>query len=155
MKSMSYWNIFVSAFFSVLGIMIIFLSKGFPVNPGTGDPGSGFWPVSLGIIMILLSVILFFQSLISKGIRGKVLSMATDAHKKVYVVMGLSVLFCICTYFLGFIVASFLFIYLLMSVLGVSCIKEKTLTALLIIAALYLIFTVILKTTLPLPVFLR
>ena len=155
MKSMFFWNLIVSALFSFLGAAIIFLSQSFVSNPGNGDPGSGVWPISLGIIMISLSVLLIIQGVVSRDIRGKVVSLMTEAHRTVYVVMGLSVLFCLFTYLLGFIASAFIFIYLLMNVLGVKSQKEKLITAGLIIFSLYLIFGVILKTSLPVPIFMR
>lgn len=155
MKSMRFWNMIVSALFSLFGGAIILLSQSFPKDVGTGDPGSGFWPISLGSLMIALSILLLIQGLASPNIKEKTLNLMSDANKKVYGVMGLSVLFCVFTYLLGFIVSAFLFVYLAMSLLGVQSRKEKIATSLIINVALYLLFTVALKTFLPLPIFLR
>ena len=155
MKSMRFWNSIVSVLFSLFGAAIIILSRTFPGDIGTGDPGSGFWPTALGTLMIALSILLLVEGFIIPGIKEKVLCLMSDAHKKVYGVMGLSILFCISTYLLGFLISSFLFVYLSMSMLGIQSKKEKIVTALAINLAIYLLFTVALKTILPLPIFLR
>ncbi|MGD8114462.1 MAG: tripartite tricarboxylate transporter TctB family protein, partial [Sphaerochaetaceae bacterium] len=103
MKSMCWWNVVVSAVFTLLGISFILLSRNFPVDLGTGDPGSGFWPSMLGMILIFLSVLLLIESFFSRHIREKKIDLSSHEHKIVYIVMGVSVLFCISTYLLGFI----------------------------------------------------
>jgi len=155
MKSMRFWNIIVSVIFSILGISFILLSSNFPVNLGTGDPGSGFWPSTLGLILIFLSILLLVESFISKSVKEKTITLSSQENKIVYIIMGASVLFCISTYYLGFIFSSFMFTYIFMSIFGITNRKEKLLTALSIVVLLYVVFTLMLKTSLPLPIFLR
>ena len=155
MKPMSFWNSIVAVFFAAIGVVMIALSRQFPIDFGTGDPGSGFWPVALGTIMIALSVLLFLQSLISPAVKSKMVNLASVPNYKVYMVMGLSVLFCVLVYLAGFLAAALIFIYLVSGIIGDAGHKERILTALIIVAALYIIFTLILKTSLPLPIFLR
>ena len=155
MKSMRFWNIIVSVIFSLLGILFIFLSRNFPVNLGTGDPGSGFWPSTLGLILVFLSILLLVESFVNKRVKEKKITLSSKEHKIVYIIMGFSVLFSVSTYFLGFIFSSFMFTYIFMSIFGVTSRKEKLLTPLSIIVLLYIVFTIMLHTTLPLPIFLR
>ena len=152
---MCWWNVGVSAVFTLLGISFILLSRNFPVDLGTGDPGSGFWPSMLGMILIFLSVLLLIESFFSRHIREKKIDLSSHEHKIVYIVMGVSVLFCISTYLLGFIFSSFMFTYIFMSIYGITNRKEKILTALGIVVLLYVVFTLMLNTALPLPIFLR
>ncbi len=152
---MSFWNSIVAVFFTAIGVVMIALSRQFPIDFGAGDPGSGFWPVALGTIMIALSVLLVIQSLLSPTVKSKMVNLASEPHFKVYMVMGLSVLFCVLVYLAGFLAAALIFIYLVTGVLGDAGHKERILTALIIVAALYIIFTLVLKTSLPLPIFLR
>ncbi len=155
MKTMRFWNMIVSAVFALLGISFILLSRNFPVDLGTGDPGSGFWPSTLGLILVFLAVLLVGESFFSKQVREKELVLLSEAQKKVYMVMGLAAVFCISTYLLGFVFSSFMFTYVLMSILGITNRKEKLITAFSIIVVIYIIFSVLLNTELPLPIFLR
>jgi uncharacterized membrane protein len=156
MKSMRYWNYWISGFFIVFGFVLILLSRTFPIQMGTGDPGSGFWPTVLGFIIIVLSTVLLIVSRFGKSEKLSILiNLSSESHSHTYAIIGMSILFCVLLYFAGFVVSLFVFCYTSMFFLGVKSRKEKILTSLIIVGSIYIIFGIILKTPLPLPIFLR
>ena len=156
MKTMKAWNFFVSAIFILLGVAIIALSREFPIEMGKGDPGSGFWPTVLGIIIIVLGLLLAMISCISKSDKLLIdLRMSSSGAKRVYWMLGLTVLFGVMMYVGGLLAALFVFVYLSMGVMDVKSKRERLLFSLVLVASVYLIFQVILKSPLPPPIFMR
>ncbi len=156
MKTMKSWNFFVSAIFILLGVAVIALSREFPIEMGKGDPGSGFWPTVLGLIMIGLGFLLVIISATSKSDKLMAdLRMLSDGAKRVYWMIGLTVLFGVLMYLGGLLVALFVFVYLSMGVMDVKSKKERLLFSLILVVSVYLIFQVLLKSPLPPPIFMR
>jgi hypothetical protein len=156
MKTMKAWNFFVSAIFILLGFATIALSSEFPIEMGKGDPGSGFWPTVLGIIIIALGIMLAIISAISKNDKLMIdLKMASPGAKRVYWMISLTMVFGVLMYFGGMLIALFIFAYLSMGLMDVKSKKERLLFSLILVGSVYLIFQVLLKSPLPPPIFMR
>lgn len=155
-KTMRAWNIVVSVSCILLGIATILLSRKFPIELGEGDPGSGFWPTVLGIIIIALGLLLIVLSIL-----GKHTKLATDLHMsspvalRVYWMIGLTLMFGVVMYIAGLHISLFLFVYLAMGVMGVQNKRERLLISVIFVVSVFLIFQVLLKSPLPPPIFMR
>lgn len=156
MKTMKQWNFAIAFIAAILGIVMVTISKEFPIVIGMGDPGSGFWPTVLGYLLILLAVLLILVNIVGKNKnKEKKVILSTPANIQVYIFMSIIVVYCVLLYFLGFFIASFMFIPCSMYILGVRNKKMMLISCMLILVAIYIIFQIILRITLPLPIFLR
>lgn len=156
MKTMKQWNFVIAFIAAILGIVMVTISKQFPIVLGEGDPGSGFWPTILGYLLILLAILLILTNMFGKSEnKAKEIILSTPANKQVYIFMIAIVAYCILLYFLGFFIASFFFIPCAMYLMGVRDKKMMLLTSTITLVSIYIIFQVILEITLPLPLFLR
>lgn len=156
MGKMRKWNRVVAAVTAVVGIAIMIMSLRFNFFLSSGDPGPGFWPMILGALMILCSIILVVNSLISKNKQlDEVVVFWSPAHARVYKMMGVIVLFCIALYVLGFYVAMLIFIPVAMKLMGTKSDKEILIVTLSTLVIIFVAFQIGLKTTLPAPIFWR
>lgn len=156
MKNMKQWNFVVAGLFGVFGALVIYESSKLTIDIGESDPGSGFWPFSLGLGLIALSIALVVMSIVNKEkIQSKSVNLTTAAHKRVYVMMGFGILYCVLIYFAGFYLSSLIFIPASMILLGNKDKKKIFLVTVISVVAVYVIFGILLKTQLPAPIFLR
>ncbi|WP_411675881.1 tripartite tricarboxylate transporter TctB family protein [Caproicibacter sp.] len=156
MTNMKKWNYIVSLVMALFGGFVILMSLHYPVTLGTGDPGAGFWPIVLGAVMIFLSALLTAANIANgEKEKQKEFTISLPANRRVYWFMALITLFCIVMYLLGFLAAVLLFIPASMYLLGVRNVKEMVLTSVISTAAIYVIFSLLLKTPLPMPFFME
>lgn len=156
MDTMKKWNFAISGISAALGAAIIALASKFPIKLGAGDPGAGFWPTILGSILIFLGVILCFKTATNgaKDAEKKVV-LNLPANKRVYIAMGIIIIFCAILYFLGFYIGVLFFIPCTMYLMEEHNVKKIAFTTIITLAAIYIVFGVLLKTPLPAPLFLR
>lgn len=156
MKTMKKWNYVVSAVMAVLGILIITASLSFKTFLPSGDPGPGFWPMLIGGIIVLCSILLTVTSKTNAAAEEKkTVSFWSPAHVRVYKMMAASVVFCLAMYFLGFYVAMIIFIPIAMKLMGTESDKTIVLTTVFMVLFIFAAFQIGLKTTLPAPIFSR
>ncbi len=53
---------------SLIGISWIFMSRGFPAGTADGVPGPGYFPIILGVALIIMSVVLIIKGIKTKKI---------------------------------------------------------------------------------------
>lgn len=156
MTNMKKWNYVIAAVMAILGAAVAVLSLRFPLELGSGDPGPGFWPAILGGLLIFLSVLLAVMTGKNREKETKKeFALSTPANKSVYVFMVLIVGFCAVMYFLGFLAACLFFLPVAMRLLGVTDKKMLILADVATVAAIYIVFVLLLKTPLPEPIFMR
>ncbi|MFU0833219.1 MAG: Tripartite tricarboxylate transporter TctB family [Oscillospiraceae bacterium] len=156
MTNMKKWNYIVSLVMALIGGFVILMSLQYPVTLGTGDPGAGFWPIALGAVLILLSLILTVANTVNgEKEKQKEFTISLPANVRVYWFMALITLFCIVMNLLGFLISVLLFIPVSMYLLGVRNVKEMVLTSIITTTAIYVVFSMLLKTSLPMPFFMR
>lgn len=154
MGNMKKWNYIISVLMLVIGAGIVVLSSKFKIKFGAGDPGAGFWPMILGVLIILLSIILLLSSMANKSrLEEKTFTIATDANKRVYLIMGVVTVFCVILYIMGFYIAAALFVPAVMYLLEVRNLKKIIVTTVLTLLAIYVVFGILLQITLPGPIF--
>lgn len=155
MSNMKRGNYIISAVVLLMGIGIAAMSSQFKIAFGEGDPGAGFWPTLLGIILIGLSIGLFFSNLRnSKKLEEKKITIHQPANKRVYIIMAVITCFCVALYLLGFYIAALLFIPAVMYILEVRNRKKIMGTTVAVVIGVYVVFSVLLKISLPAPIFM-
>ena len=70
-------------------------------------------------------------------------------------IFGIIGLFCVVLYFLGFYIGALLFIPALMYLMEVRSVKKIALTTIITLAAVYILFGMLLNISLPAPIFMR
>lgn len=154
MDTMKKWNNIISIITALIGIVIITLANKFPIK-FEGDPGAGFWPRMLGVLLVICAIVLFISNIIHKDKEEKKsVVLNSDANKCVYSMMGVIVIFCVGLYVLGFYISTLIFIPTVMYLLDVRDKKLMAMTSVITVIAIYIIFGMLLKTQLPSPIFL-
>lgn len=156
MGNMKKANYIISVIMLLVGAGIVALSSSLKIKLGEGDPGAGFWPMMLGVLIIVFSVLLLISTIKNKAkLEVKTFTIATPANMRVYILFGIIIAFCLILYLLGFYVASLLFTPAVMYLMEVRNIKKIVLTTVLTLAAIYIIFGMLLNISLPMPIFMR
>lgn len=155
MGNMKKGNYIISIVMLLIGVGIVCMSSQFKIAFGKGDPGAGFWPGLLGIILIGLSIGLFLGTLKNRQkLEEKTYAVSQPANRRVYITMAAIVGFCLVLYFLGFYIAAVLFIPAVMYILEVRSPKRIMITTAATVIAIYVIFGMLLKIALPAPIFM-
>lgn len=95
MFSMQYCNYVVTALGLCIGGGMVAAACRFPVALTEHGPGPGFWPALLGCAMILAALLLLFYTQLKKeNLALEQVVLGTEANRRVYMIMGLIVLFC-------------------------------------------------------------
>ena len=105
-----------SLFWMVVSIMAIFLSSKLPFG-SFASPGAGFLPLSVGVLMFLLSFILFIQSF-SKGEGGIKTLWARSGTGRVLLILVSLLFYGLFLEKLGFILITFLLMGFLLLAIG-------------------------------------
>ncbi len=156
MGNMKKANYIISAIMFLVGLGIVVMSSSLKIQIGDGDPGAGFWPMLLGALIIIFAVGLAISTWKNKKmLEEKTFTISTPANMRVYILFGVIVLFCVILYFLGFYIGALLFIPAVMYLLEVRSVKKIVLTTVITLAAVYVLFGVLLNISLPDPIFMR
>ena len=155
MNNMTICNYIVGVVGMVLGALIMSAAAAFPMQFTENGPGPGFWPFSLGCALAVAAVVLLFFTFMKRAdLAQQKVNLTTAANKRVYIMMGLVVLFCVFINLLGFYPAAALLIIATMKLMDYHNKKGILLTTVLTIAFIYLVFGVLLHTKMPQSIFL-
>ncbi len=138
-----------SLFWLVVAIGIVFLSRKYGV--GTfHEPGPGFITFFAGLILIVLSLALFFSNFRDQAERNTLGNLwAGLEFGKVLYVLLLLVAYVIFLKPVGFLITTFLLLVLLFRVKGSYRLKTLLLMSLLVTAGSYLVFEIWLQAQFP------
>ena len=155
MNNMTICNYIVGIVGMVLGGLIMSAAAAFPLQFTENGPGPGFWPFSLGCALAVAALVLLVFTFTKRAdlVQQKV-NLTTAANKRVYIMMGLVVLFCVFINLLGFYPAAALLIIATMKLMDYHNKKGILLTTVLTLAFIYLVFGVLLHTKMPQCLFL-
>ena len=155
MNNMTICNYIVGIVGMVLGGLIMSAAAAFPLQFTENGPGPGFWPFSLGCALAVAALVLLVFTFTKRAdlLQPKV-NLTTAANKRVYIMMGLVVLFCVFINLLGFYPAAALLIIATMKLMDYHNKKGILLTTVLTLAFIYLVFGVLLHTKMPQSLFL-
>lgn len=128
----------------ILGILLFYETSSFPPPLQKEAPGPALFPRICIVVIFLSALILIFQSLFLKNSRG----LRFELNYKQFLIVTVSiVLYLMLLHYLGFIIASLL--YLIPSLLVRMDNKIKTIwVSCIIIASLYVMFSIILNVQL-------
>ena len=155
MNNMTICNYIVGIVGMVLGGLIMSAAAAFPLQFTENGPGPGFWPFSLGCALAVAALVLLVFTFTKRAdlVQQKV-NLTTAANKRVYIMMGLVVLFCVFINLLGVYPAAALLIIATMKLMDYHNKKGILLTTVLTLAFIYLVFGVLLHTKMPQSLFL-
>jgi putative tricarboxylic transport membrane protein len=134
-------NIITGILFSAFSIFVIMMSMQLPASKN-GVPGPGTWPIAIAVIMLLAAVTVLINAI--RGNDEESLVLNTIDHFRVYISMGILVLYLIAMYYLGFCVGSFLMLYAFITWFADYKLIKRLLISVIIVAVVYLVFTRIL-----------
>ena len=155
MNNMAVCNYIVGVLGAVIGGLIMQASAQFPLEFTENGPGPGFWPFSLGAVLCAVAVFLLIYTFWNRNdLAAEHVALTGVGNKRVYVMMGLVVLFCVLINLLGFYPAAALLIVAIMRLMDYRNNKVIALTMVLTLAFIYLVFGVLLHTTMPQSIFL-
>ena len=155
MNNMPICNYIVGIVGMVLGGLIMSAAAAFPLQFTENGPGPGFWPFSLGCALAVAALVLLVFTFTKRAdLAQQKVNLTTAANKRVYIMMGLVVLFCVFINLLGFYPAAALLIIATMKLMDYHNKKGILLTTVLTLAFIYLVFGVLLHTKMPQSLFL-
>lgn len=155
MNNMTICNYIVGIVGMVLGGLIMSAAAAFPMQFTENGPGPGFWPFSLGCALAVAALVLLVFTFTKRAdLAQQKVNLTTAANKRVYIMMGLVVLFCVFINLLGFYPAAALLIIATMKLMDYHNKKGILLTTVLTLAFIYLVFGVLLHTKMPQSLFL-
>lgn len=131
----------------IAGLVTIVESRRLGASWTSDGPGSGYFPFYIGLILVISSLGILYQALISKNKNTKPFVDA-EQLKRVLSVVGPIVLYVLATVFLGLYVASALYIALFMVVLGKYSWIKSVVTALAVNALFFCMFEIWFKVPL-------
>jgi hypothetical protein len=137
-----------SLFFLVCGLLIMAGSLGMPIGR-LGEPGPGFLPLFVGILLALLSAALLIRSLRLKMSAQKTFGLDRKERFKV-ITMSLSLLlYCLALKPLGFVLVTLVLLVFLFRVTGELSWKASIAGPIIITVFFYLLFQVWLEVQFP------
>ena len=102
-------NLVLAAVCAVLGVGVIAMASGYPkaADYGTGVPGPGLWPIVISIVLLACTAILLFRTLKMPPEKDSKIELWTTGTRRVYLTMGILMVYLLLLPFLGFIIATF------------------------------------------------
>lgn len=110
-------------------------------------PKEGFMPLIVGVAATLISAFLTVQSFLDKGDAQNV--KFNISWKKFFLLVAFSLLYALLLNFLGYLIASFLFLLAVLKIAGVEGWKKPLIISLVASVAFWLIFKIALGVMLP------
>jgi putative tricarboxylic transport membrane protein len=137
-----------SLFFSVCGLLIVAGSLRMTIGR-LGEPGPGFLPLIVGILLTLVSAVLFIQSLRLKMQDRKVLGLEGKERFKVFTTSLSLLIYAVALKPLGFVLVTFLLLVFLFKVIGGFNWKASIAGPMLTTFLFYLLFSMWLEVQFP------
>lgn len=156
MVNMKKCNYVISAVAAVLGVTIMVLSAKLGIGfKSDGGILTGTWPAIMGGIMTGCGAVLLIMTLLNqKKFEEMEVALKLPANKRVYLVMGIMVVYCALLKVLGLYISGLILIPVLMWILGERNKKKLAIVTVVALAGIFIIFGLILKTKLPEPFFM-
>ena len=146
---MKHKNLIAGIFWICLGILLSIWSTSYHIG-GITQPGPGFLPLILGILIVLFSIVILAQGWKADAAKEKAVSFSLPAGWKKIAYVILVMLFTTFAFEpLGYLITVFLLIALLMLGKGLRSLRKAILTALLTALGVYLVFILLLEQPFP------
>ena len=141
-----------SAFFALCGLLIVTGSLGMSIGR-LGEPGPGFLPLIVGAVLVLMSLVLFVNTLRHRIAEQVVTRMGRKERFKVLATSLSLILYAAAMQPLGFVLVTLLLLLFLFKVIGELGWATSLAGTLLTTLFFYLLFGVWLKIPLPMEPF--
>jgi putative tricarboxylic transport membrane protein len=119
-----------------------------------GSLGAAHWPRFIAVVLLIFTVLLLIQTIFSKSSQSSPLNFKSGGIKRVFALFGILIAFGITLPILGFLLSSFLFIVVVMLVMGEKKKSWIIYSSVGITVGIYIIFDYLLKLMLPRPFFM-
>lgn len=150
MNNMLLCNYLVGLVGAIIGAMIMQASAAFPMAFTENGPGPGFWPFSLGTALLATAVFLLVYSFLHRSqLHEEKVRLNTGGNKRVYMMMGLVVVFTGLIDILGFYLSAMLMIPAVMKLMDYHNYKYIALTTVCTVVFIYVVFGMVLRTPMP------
>ncbi|MBK5246357.1 MAG: tripartite tricarboxylate transporter TctB family protein [Peptostreptococcaceae bacterium] len=135
-------NLIFAGVFSALAIFIMYFAMQLP-KARNGVPGPGYWPILISVVMLVAAITVGIKAFTTKDDTPLVLG-ASD-HIRVYIAMGLLIVYLLGMYYIGFGIATFVMLYGFITWFGKYTWFFRALMAFAITAVVYSVFVYVLK----------
>lgn len=156
MTNMKKCNYVISMIAAIIGAVILSLSSKLGIGlKQKGGIEAGTWPAIMGAILLISALILLGMTLLNKKKYEEMEVLLTlPANIRVYLMMGIFVIYCVILRVLGLYLSILFLIPTIMGMLGERNKKKITVVTLGTVLGIFLIFGLILGTKLPQPVWM-
>jgi putative tricarboxylic transport membrane protein len=113
------------------------------------NPGSGFFPFSAGLVMLILSLIALFQSMGKKGKEEKSAGQERFRWWNIVIILAAVTAYALSLEKTGFLINTFLFVSLLLKIVEPQSWKTAAVGGLIAAIAANLVFNVIFRAQIP------
>ncbi|UTJ48356.1 tripartite tricarboxylate transporter TctB family protein [Atlantibacter subterranea] len=142
-------NIVVGAVAVIFGLGIIMLSRDMPLFDESGMLGERFWPFCLAWLFIGLGVLQLINVYQQRAAGDTSVDLSSAPVRKAYWVAGLMGVYAIALCYGGFIASSLVLIPIVMRIMGEKRPWFLGVSSVLIVACIYIAFTMIFNSPLP------
>ncbi|MCM3585963.1 tripartite tricarboxylate transporter TctB family protein [Mesobacillus maritimus] len=144
----------------MIAFSALFLVQSLQLENRTGGlVGPGTWPAALMILMLVLSIVLLVKTFLKKGVQVKTANeeaedLANEDDQLVYpkrffYLLGALIIYTLLLDYVGFIVDTLVFIFVLSLIFGVKHWSRGLLTGILATAGAVVLFPILLNTPFP------
>ncbi|MFD2371480.1 tripartite tricarboxylate transporter TctB family protein [Brevibacillus sp. GCM10020057] len=137
-----------SILFALIGALFVVESRSISASAYGSEVGPNIFPFGLGIILILISLRLFWESLKQKTSRAAAAGERRNYRRFILILLATVLYVCLLEP-LGYVIATFLFLAFAFRVMGSSSIAKTLVVALAFSASVYYVYVYLLKGTLP------
>lgn len=156
MPSMKTCNIMVAVATLIIGSFIAYVSNGYGISMSIYGPEPGFWPFILGVALIIISLLIAFDTFRHKEQLSQITVVFLEpANFSSYRIMLLVIAYILLLGLVGFYIDTFFFMLATMYILGVRNKLVLGGVTLLFLGLIYVLFGLCLSITLPLPFFME
>lgn len=137
-----------SVAFALIGAFFVVESRNISTSAYGSEVGPNMFPLGLGILLIVLSLRLFWESS-KKAAKAESESTVSMQYGRFAIMLVATLLFVLLLEPIGYVITTFLFLLVGFQTMGSKSILASTLVALCFSAGVYYVYVHILKGTLP------
>ncbi|UIO40229.1 tripartite tricarboxylate transporter TctB family protein [Brevibacillus brevis] len=138
-----------SLFFALVGALSIAESQNISSSAYGSQVGPNMFPFGLGVILILLSLRLSWETYKRGVVASTTVSQSPLRYKRFLFILAATVLYVLLLEQLGYVIASFAFLLYAFTMMGSKSVLKSAIVSLLFSVGVYVIYVHLLKGTLP------
>lgn len=138
-----------SLFFALVGALFIAESQNISSSAYGSQVGPNMFPFGLGVILILLSLRLLWETYKKGVVASTSVSQSPLRYKRFLFILAATVLYVLLLEPLGYVIASFAFLLYAFTMMGSKSVLKSAIASLLFSVGVYVIYVHLLKGTLP------